>query len=418
MPTIDEEFHAALAEVFESPALRRLVLKRTLEGQGVLLSAYQLRRLEKQLITEGGEPPRFRLKEDQLTGEARESVRRDGSVVVDADAVGLHMDQIVREGLEALDIKGLVGQSGGALLKSLKRDSRLMLEDRGRTQQDFGRRLNRIWGKAIDLLEMQLVISLEVGEAFNEEERPAAAGENDYEFEALIRLHAKACQIASEILVLLRAGHADGAMARWRALHEATAVAYFIRTKGGDIAERYLLHEVVEAHKAAVEQQRHAAALGSQLLSVEELQGMREARDHLVERFGEEYREDLGWAAAAIRKKRPLIVDIERAAGLEHWRPYYRMASLGVHASSRGIFFQLGQPLDGPDLLVAGVSNVGLADPGHATAISLSQITCTLLISKTNLERLVICAVLQDLVDDIGDAFIKAHEALEGASGG
>jgi hypothetical protein len=65
-------------------------------------------------------------------------------------------------------------------------------------------------------------------------------------------------------------------------------------------------------------------------------------------------------------------------------------------------------------MLLAGPSDLGLADPGHSTAISLSQITFTLLTMKPNIDRLVICQILGRLEDEVGEAFIAAHRALEG----
>ncbi|HTL01861.1 MAG TPA: hypothetical protein VL243_06525, partial [Vicinamibacterales bacterium] len=65
-------------------------------------------------------------------------------------------------------------------------------------------------------------------------------------------------------------------------------------------------------------------------------------------------------------------------------------------------------------MLLAGPSDLGLADPGHGTAISLSQITLTLLTMKPNIDRLVICQILSRLEHEVGEAFIAAHQSLEG----
>ncbi len=79
------------------------------------------------------------------------------------------------------------------------------------------------------------------------------AKEGDFVFDVVIRLHARACQIASEVLKLLKSGFADGAHARWRSLHEVAVVALFIHKHGNDVAEKYLLHDVVESYRAATQ---------------------------------------------------------------------------------------------------------------------------------------------------------------------
>ena len=57
---------------------------------------------------------------------------------------------------------------------------------------------------------------------------------------------------------------------------------------------------------------------------------------------------------------------------MDHLRPYYRMASDNVHPNAHGAFYRMGMGLDGNDrrVLLAGASNMGLADPGHGTAMS------------------------------------------------
>jgi hypothetical protein len=92
--------------------------------------------------------------------------------------------------------------------------------------------------------------------------------------------------------------------------------------------------------------------------------------------------------------------------------PYYKMASHNVHANPRGIFFKLGI-IGETEVLLAGSSNAGLADPGHSTAISLMQITSAFALSNPTLDDLVAMKVMEQLVDEIGGAFAKAHQQLE-----
>ena len=79
----------------------------------------------------------------------------------------------------------------------------------------FEQRLGNFWSKPIDLLEMFILVAFESGMMFNEKYRENASRSNDFVFEALSRLHAKACQTSHAVLVLLKAGLADDAYARW-----------------------------------------------------------------------------------------------------------------------------------------------------------------------------------------------------------
>jgi hypothetical protein len=69
------------------------------------------------------------------------------------------------------------------------------------------------------------------------------------EWEILIRLLVRAWQVTDEILCLLENGFADGAMARWRTLHEIHVVAAVLMRHGESITERYLAHQAVESKR-------------------------------------------------------------------------------------------------------------------------------------------------------------------------
>ncbi|HCQ4453160.1 TPA: hypothetical protein OKV42_004153, partial [Escherichia coli] len=59
------------------------------------------------------------------------------------------------------------------------------------------------------------------------------------------------------------------------------------------------------------------------------------------------------------------------------------------------------------DILLVGQSDSGMADPAHATAISLMQITVTLLFLKPTIDHAVISKIIQDYSDEIGNVFLK-----------
>jgi hypothetical protein len=298
------------------------------------------------------------------------------------------------------------------ILKELKSSAPKMLKNRRKIASGFESRLRKVWGKSFDLLEMLIVIALEVGEEFNKQFRPAAAKNNDYVFDALTRLHARGCQTSLEILTLLKSGYADGAHARWRTLHEIAVTAFFITDHGNDVAERYILHEIIESHNAMRQYQEYCKELNAEPFDEDEISRLTSAKDNLVKRFGINFSNRYGWASEALGKKNPSFSDIEKEANIEHLRPYYKMSSYNVHATSKGIKFKLGLSPN-VNFLLAGPSNAGLADPGHSTAISLNQITVALLKTRVNFDRLAILQIMTKLEDEIGSAFISAHDYVE-----
>ena len=54
-----------------------------------------------------------------------------------------------------------------------------------------------------------------------------------------------------------------------------------------------------------------------------------------------------------------------------------------------------------------------MADPGHATALSLLQVSSALMNVNPTADNVVAVYSMRNLVDEIGDEMIKAHRKLE-----
>ena len=292
------------------------------------------------------------------------------------------------------------------MLRTIKKDAFTGgLQEAKSKRLAFEERLEVIWRRPIDLLDLFIQLSTEAGASFNSTFREGAVSSGDTVFEALTRLHGRACQVASEILTLLRSGFADGAHARWRTLHEIAIVAYLVSDHGQDLAERYLLHETVQQYKLACQYQSHHQSLNLEPLLQEEFDELKERRDQLVERFGTPFGNEYGWAASVIHN--PNMAILEEKADLDHWRPYYRMASHNVHPNAHGAYSRLGLASHQDSVILAGPSNEGLAEPGNSASISLLQVTITLLLGteshvdlpgmRPNLDCIVVAHILQSL---------------------
>lgn len=305
-------------------------------------------------------------------------------------------------------------ESGRVLYRSLRARRWRFIRDSRRMRKRFELRLGKVWGRPLGLLEAFIQVSLEAGEAFHDQFVEAAIKEQDHGFEALTRLHCRACGVACEILTLLRCGYAAAAHARWRTLHEIAVVAAVIRKHGRDCAERYLLHQVVQANSAIKEQMKHAAKLGIEPPPRDEADRIQKQCEVLKDEYGREFKSNYGWASQALGIKKPGFGDLEAAAELGHLHPYYQMANHAVHADPRGIYFNLGSPYSG---VLAGASNMGLAEPGHSAAISLLQVTSALLTSRTTFSGNMILNVMLEAEQDIGRELLEVHRKVAHRAG-
>ena len=98
---------------------------------------------------------------------------------------------------------------------------------------------------------------------------------------------------------------------------------------------------------------------------------------------------------------------------MQHMRSYYKLASNNVHANPKAVFYRLGLSNLNEEILLAGPSNTGLADPANGTALSICQITTSLLLRLPNLDRVVASNALLRLADDVQAAFTETQLKIE-----
>ena len=256
------------------------------------------------------------------------------------------------------------------------------------------------------MLEWFILLSQEIGSEYNDFIRTDAKYQDSPRFEILSRSHARSCQVALEILVLLKNGFADGAHARWRTLHEIAVETNIISKNDDELAIRYLSFDAIQNYKSAKSYQEHAEELHYQPLSSDEIQELENAYRELIEVYGKDFTNDNGWAIPLVNKSRPSFFDLERKAEFDHIRPFYKLACLNVHGGPRGLLFRLGLNED-QDILLAGPSTNGLGDPIQNTAYSLLQVTASFLTFEPNLDYLTALIVLNKIEQDIFDATDK-----------
>ncbi|OAH98874.1 hypothetical protein A1353_21870 [Methylomonas methanica] len=310
-------------------------------------------------------------------------------------------------------IEGLVLSVVEKMAKSVNTtfQSRLgdMLEDQNAIYVGTEESIHCTWGKALDLLQGLIVISDEAAQGYLT--RSDEYSENDLVQDVLLRIHAKANQIAKEILTLIRHGFADGAQARWRSLHELAVVSNFIADHGEDVAEKYIQHESIDIYKSAVQYNEYYTRLGAERITDAEMMAVEQKYIELIKKYGKNYGYEYGWAADAINMKKPSFRDIETAVELDHIRPYYKAASANIHANPAGVFTRLGLFPD-QNILLAGPSNIGFSDPAQSTAISLTQITTAVLTYNSNIDFLVVCKAMAEFSKDVENEFMNIENAI------
>ena len=411
-----EKIHKTVASVLEQsmtfPVVCTKLIADKLKQRGIILTEEQRRRIRKDL--EAGDYEHFKIdiSDEQIANATvTEEERAQQGLTIDIGDEN-KLDELIEE-ITISVFEKAIPQFTGILQEAFKKQRKSLLHSRDQQQGKIEKEVGRVWGKAIERLTVFVALAQDFGAEFNDYYRSSAAQNNDYIFEVLTRIHARGCQIADEVITLLSAGFADGAHARWRTLDELDVVAAFIVKYGQQTAEQYLLHEYIESYRAAVQMREHSGRIMEQPPSDEEMDNLRTAKEHLVSLFGKSFEKEYGWASSALGKENPRFSDLEKDVELDHERPYYRLASHNVHANAKGIRFRLGSPPDS-DVLVAGPSIFGLADPGDGAALALMRITMALVLTRPTLDTLALCQVLTALRQEVADLFQAAHCKLTG----
>jgi hypothetical protein len=249
------------------------------------------------------------------------------------------------------------------------------LKNRKKDLLAFSKEVKKMWGQEIDSLEYFVIICRETGSEFNQRHRLVEAKNNNLVFEATTHIHARACQVAFEIVALLKSGYADGAYARWRTLHELDVNSRLIIRYGNDLAERYLQYINIELYHMLKEYKDLF-----DFYNEEEYREYCERKNQLCAKYGPHFEKSYGWAAHL----EPGLGGygfsrLEKLAGIAYLRPSYRKASHNVHAAAIGEYNRLGlTDTQTEQVMLAGPSLYGIEIPGEETALSFFSITKSL----------------------------------------
>ena len=206
------------------------------------------------------------------------------------------------------------------------------------------------WGDALDVYRMLWVSCHETGGTISDRHFNV----DDYEpppmLHAQVGLQARACPVAHEVFVLLRAGLGAGALARARTLHEIATISTILATHGTpdgdhpDLAERYLLHANVVNWLDAAEYQEVAPKLGYEPLDPHEMSEIRGPREEAIQTYGKAFGKPNGWAACLTDDQR---APTPQGPGAPRWRrPHARPLLMGQPRGPRGRQVVGDQPLD------------------------------------------------------------------------
>lgn len=401
MDTLQQILNNVLASV-QRVTLENLIAKK-LKGQGAKFPRTLPRQLAEHILSGSEQVFKFR----------RRTQLKDLVIEFDeADA-----EEITRAVDNFLNVKlpALVDDFAARISKKTLKDLKGSWHEEQRLQQadilGFRSRMEETWGEPLAKLRMLLTIAREwCGEAHQEAEKTVPPEEARLK-KLMVRFLVRSCQVTDEIICLLENGFADGAMARWRTLHEIGIVAAVVDKYGTEAAERYRAHQAVDSRRAMRKYINCYKALGYRRLGARTENRIEKKYQAAITQYGASFKGDYGWAAHHLKKPKASFADLEADVGYEWMRAHYQMGNDNVHAGIKSMYVRLGLLTD-YDSLLAGRSNAGLTEPAQNAALTLTKLAVLVCLSP-KLDDVVAGNIMQGLQAEISTAFWRADKRLQ-----
>lgn len=271
--------------------------------------------------------------------------------------------------------------------------------------------VERLWGKAFEHLDILRHIALEWGhEAHLLRSGPYADPNTAF---ALNRLVSRAYEVVGEIIVLGRAGYADGALARWRSLHEICVIAMFLARHSDQCAEMYLSHHQIEELRLLEADMASGTANINDAQRDQYIVHLRRQKDEMLNKFGTAFGNDYGWASIELGRAKTTFRELESHVGLERLRRGYQRANSTVHGGALATLTRVSlgaSSVDGASVPPAYGCEVAA---NYATA-SLSMMIADLCLTTENADLVTMSIVVHNHASRIRELIAQAQMKISG----
>lgn len=410
---IQDALDHCLAQVTSREQLLPLVLAKVAKRRNLSLPELEVQRLTTAILNAEGGVIQLDLDPPCALGDTEEEIQEtvrglfdelEESITNVGDDLAKTVSQVVPEALAK--VAELLGDhiSEQALEHTLH--LRKVHSDRAETVQ-------RMWGSALEQLDFLRHIVLEWSCAAMEHRQGTYA--NPSTAFALSRLVARTYEVVGEIITLARAGYADGALARWRSLHEICVVAMFMARRSDRCAQMYLSHHCVEELRLLGNDKASGTARATNTYRDQYARALRMQKTAMVNKFGAAFASDYGWASVELGRAKTSFRDLERHVGLETLRRGYQQANSTVHGGALATLTRISLGpggIDGAEVPPAYGCEVAA---NYATA-SLSMMVAELCLETGNADLVAMSMVVHNCASKIRGQIEQAQKKDAGNS--
>lgn len=368
------DFESIVREQLAPERVLPLLLTRAAHRQGIVVTDELINDFAAQILASNDDAHSIELDDSHLVAWGGDRERLKHSLQALIDDLNEHQTADQEDLLEAVETAGSKAliHAGQTVYEAAK--ERLFEHAEGLHKARVHRQtqVEEFWKSAIDRLEVLRHAVEEWAQAAEATKKGAFS--TPYSAAALGGLIARAVATTGEVAVLCRNGYPDGALARWRSLHEVCVVAALLSAHGEPACERYVLHERIES--TSILQTANDRWRPFDVADRRKRANLAKQRLRLLERFGPIFSKSYGWAVGLPGVTSPQFDLLEKAVGLSKVRGAYKLANSAVHAGPLGTFGNISTS----PRLSAGDPRIAVL--GCGTAISYSAASLTLLVAE------------------------------------
>lgn len=410
---IQDALDHCLAQVTSRERLLPLVLAKAAKRRNLSLPQLEIQRFATAILNAEGDTIQLDLDPPCAFGETEEEIQATVRELLDeleesiAD-VGDDIAEVVSQAVP--DALAKVAELVGDQISEQAHEHTLHLRE---AYSDRAEMVQRMWGAAIEQLDFLRHIALEWSCAATEHRQGAYANPNTAF--ALSRLVARAYEVVGEIIELSRAGFADGALARWRSLHEICVVAMFLAKRSDRCSLMYLSHHWVEELRLLEVDRASGTAEAINNPRNRYVRDLRMQKTAIVKKFGPTFANDYGWASVELGRAKTSFRDLENQVGLETLRRGYQQANSTVHGGALATLTRISLgpgAIDGTEVPPAYGCEVAT---NYATA-SLSMMVAELGLKTENADLVAMSLVVHNCAIKVREQIEQAQKKLSSDS--
>jgi len=410
---IQSALERSIAEHTSIQKLLPSAIRKVAKNGDLVLSEFEVQRLSTAILNAERGSDRIQLDLDLPCGLGRTEDELHATV----QAIVKDLAEAVRETMEEVTeaiskaVPEAVSAAADIIVEDLLQSAyenaaQLRTEQANRVQS-----VQCMWGIALDELDFLRHLVLEWGhEALEFRSGPYASPNTAF---ALSRLLTRVYDVVGEIVVLGRNGYADGALARWRSLHELCVIAMFLAKQSDRCALMYLSHHRVEELKLLDVDRSSGTANTKDIYSDPRIGKLRREKAALVARFGKAFGVDYGWASVELGEARTTFRDLENHAGLKLPRRGYQRANSTVHGGALATLTRISlsdSTVDGAAVPPA----YGCEIAANYAASSLSMLVAGLCVETDSADLVTMSAVVHKHAKRIRESIAETQKKIAG----